>query len=60
MTHTEMGNLRVDGQPVKFSKTPWQINRGGPCLGEHTTEVLERLLGYSAEQVDALQAEGVL
>ena len=52
-----MGNVRVDGQPVHFSATDWQIERGAPCLGEHTEEVLTTLLGLSRDDVAAL-AEG--
>ncbi len=58
--HSEMGDVRVDGQPVHFSKTDWHLERGAPCLGEHTDEVLSRLLGLSAEEIAGLRAEGVL
>ena len=58
--HTKMGDVRVDGQPVHFSKTDWRLQRGGPCLGEHTEEVLTRVLGYSAEEVAAFRAEAVI
>lgn len=58
--HAEMGDLRVDGQPVHFSETDWRIARGGPCLGEHNEEVLTRLLGLNAEEVARLEEEGVL
>lgn len=58
--HSKMGEVRVDGQPVHFSKTDWRIPRGGPCLGEHNEEVLTRLLGYSAEEVARLREEGVI
>ena len=58
--HAKMGEVRVDGQPVHFDKTDWQIRRGGPCLGEHTEEVLTRLLGFSADEVSALREEGVV
>ena len=60
VTHPEMGEVRVDGQPVHFSDTDWRITRGGPCLGEHNEEVLTRLLGYSADEVLELHHEGVL
>jgi crotonobetainyl-CoA:carnitine CoA-transferase CaiB-like acyl-CoA transferase len=60
VTQTAMGEVRVDGQPVHFSKTDWQTKRGAPCLGEHNEDVLTRLLGYSAEQVRELAEEGVL
>jgi crotonobetainyl-CoA:carnitine CoA-transferase CaiB-like acyl-CoA transferase len=60
VTHSEMGRVRVDGLPVKFSKTPWRIERGAPCLGEHNAEVFGRLLGMTAEEVAQLKAERVL
>ena len=58
--HAKMGAVRVDGQPVRFSKTNWRIDRAGPCLGEHNDEVLTGLLGYSAEDVETFRAEGVI
>lgn len=58
--HTKMGDLRVDGLPVHFSKTDWEIGRGGPCLGEHTEHVLTSLLGLSAAEVAGLRDEGVV
>ena len=58
--HTEMGEVRVDGQPVHFSATDWRITRGGPCLGEHNEEILTRLLGLAPEDVSRLAQEGVL
>ncbi len=58
--HAKMGAVRVDGQPVHFSETDWQLPRGGPCLGEHNEAVLTRLLGFSAEEVAALADEGVI
>src|SRR5262249_52416513 len=58
--HGKMGDVRVDGLPVRFSKTDWQLARGGPCLGEHTEAVLGRLLGLSPDDVAKLRAEGVV
>ncbi|MCY3839234.1 MAG: CoA transferase [Gammaproteobacteria bacterium] len=58
--HSEMGDVRVDGQPVHFSETDWRITRSGPCLGEHNEEVLTRLLGLGSEEVARLEEEGVL
>ena len=57
--HAKMGEVRVDGEPVRFSRTDWRIERGAPCLGEHTEEVLGRVLGMGAEEVAALREEGV-
>jgi crotonobetainyl-CoA:carnitine CoA-transferase CaiB-like acyl-CoA transferase len=36
------------------------MERGAPCLGEHTEAVLGRLLGLSADDVAQLRAEGVV
>ncbi len=58
--HTKMGDVRVDGLPVHLSETDWRIERGGPCLGEHTEEVLTELLGLSADDVAKLREEGVV
>jgi crotonobetainyl-CoA:carnitine CoA-transferase CaiB-like acyl-CoA transferase len=59
-THSKMGSVRVDGLPVHLSKTDWKIERGAPCLGEHTELVLNRVLGLSADDVAKLRAEGVV
>jgi benzylsuccinate CoA-transferase BbsF subunit len=58
--HPEMGNVRVDGLPVHMSKTDWEMNRGGPCLGEHTEEVLINLLGMTTKEVQTLREENVI
>ena len=52
-THVMAPPYRVDGQrlPVRFAP---------PVLGEGTREVLQNLLSLSDEQVQALQAQGVL
>jgi benzylsuccinate CoA-transferase BbsF subunit len=60
VTHSAMGEVRVDGLPLKFSRTPHVIERGGPCLGEHTEQVLTGLLGMDAAAVAALREEGVI
>lgn len=57
--HPRAGQLRTIGNPVKLSETPWQFQRPAPELGEHTDEVLSEL-GYSADEIGRLRAEGVL
>jgi len=58
--HQKMGNVRVDGLPVHFSKTDWHIEHGGPCLGEHNEQVYGDLLGLSVDEIDGLREEGVI
>jgi len=50
---------RVLGVPIKLSRTPGGAQGPGPVLGEHTREVLAAL-GYSAEEVEALEADGAV
>ena len=50
--------MRV-ASPSDFFGTPWAARSGAPDLGEHTREVLAGA-GYSAEQIDAMFAAGVV
>jgi formyl-CoA transferase len=54
--HPEVGAERHAGCPVRFSRTPAIV---APLLGEHTVDVLGRVLGLSADEVARLVAEGV-
>jgi alpha-methylacyl-CoA racemase len=53
------GKVQGLGMPVKLSRTPGQVRRGGPALGEHTEEVL-RAAGYGDEEVASLVASGAV
>ena len=57
--HREMGDVRVDGIPVHLSETDWSIERGGPCLGEHTHHVLSEILGLDDDEIEQLAKDGV-
>ena len=43
--------FKLPGYPVRLERTPWQLFRPAPKLGEHTSEVLGEWLGYSAAQL---------
>jgi crotonobetainyl-CoA:carnitine CoA-transferase CaiB-like acyl-CoA transferase len=45
--------------PVAMSRTPGRIGGRAPVLGEHTEAVLAEL-GYSAREIEALRAAGVV
>src|SRR5215467_1144588 len=57
--HPAAGRLRQARAAARFSRTPPEIRRGAPRLGEHTQEVLAEL-GYSAAEIDALEADGAI
>ncbi len=50
--------IQVPGIVPKLSKTPGQITRAAPSLGQHTTEILDSL-GLSATQQADFKARGV-
>lgn len=58
--HPETGTLKYPGAPAKLSKTPWEITRRAPLLGEHNEEVLCRRLGYSTESLVEMRRTGVI
>ena len=49
--------MRQLGVPVKLSRTPGEVERPAPALGEHTEEVL-REAGFGDEEIDALLESG--
>jgi CoA:oxalate CoA-transferase len=51
--------IRAPGAPVRMSQTPARAPIRAPHLGEHTDEVLKRLLSYSDEQLRALRDKRV-
>jgi crotonobetainyl-CoA:carnitine CoA-transferase CaiB-like acyl-CoA transferase len=57
--HPVVGGMRMLGVPINFSRMENRWQRPAPALGEHTEEIL-RSLGYSAEQVAALQRTKVI
>jgi formyl-CoA transferase len=57
--HPERGAYLTVGMPVKLSDSPARVERS-PLLGEHTEEILTSVLGYSAEEIDAIRASGAI
>lgn len=57
--HPTEGRVKTPGFPIRFSKTPSEVERGAPLTGEHTREILEAA-GLTAEAIDRLLAAGVV
>jgi len=45
MQHSEIGDVKLVGSPLKFSETPIDYKLPPPRLGEHTEAVLKELFG---------------
>jgi crotonobetainyl-CoA:carnitine CoA-transferase CaiB-like acyl-CoA transferase len=54
-----LGDIKVQNQPVKLSRTPASLPVPTPELGEHTDEVLAEA-GYSKADIESLRAAKVI
>ena len=57
--HTQGGTVRMPGNPVKLSEHQDSYT-SPPQLGEHTSEVLQALVGLSEDEIGRLRADGVI
>ena len=60
MPHASAGNVKGIKSAIHLSESVLDTYTAPPKLGEHTNEVLTRLLGYSSDKVNALRREGVV
>ncbi|GFE63774.1 CoA transferase [Litoreibacter roseus] len=51
--HATAHTVKTIGHPVKFSRTPAQVDQAAPLLGQHTREVLAEI-GYAPAEIAAL------
>jgi len=60
LDHAVAGRLPLVGSPMRFSATPLEYRLAPPLLGEHTDQVLNEMLGLSANQIAKLRSDGVV
>jgi crotonobetainyl-CoA:carnitine CoA-transferase CaiB-like acyl-CoA transferase len=57
--HPVVGRIRQTRPAARFAKTPPELRRGAPVLGEHTDEILADL-GLTHLEIDALHTRGII
>ena len=59
MEHSVIGKYHLQLPSFKLSKVPSQLRMSGPLLGEHNEYVYTKLAGFSREEYEELEREGV-
>ena len=57
--HPGRGKYLTVGNPVKMSDSITEVKRS-PLLGEHTEEILTKVLGYTAQELAEIKASGAI
>ena len=57
--HPGRGKYLTVGNPIKLSDSPQDVRRS-PLLGEHTDEILRKVLGYSDKEVAEIKMSGAI
>lgn len=58
--HPLAGALPIIANPLRFSKTPIETYTAPPALGEHSADVLSRVLGMDAATIEALRSRKIV
>ena len=57
--HRRLGTFKAIANPIKMDRTPAQVRREPPDLGQHTDEVLAEL-GFSGDEISRLRTDGAV
>ncbi len=61
VSHSDLGDvLTYPGAPCVLGLTPWRVSRRAPLIGEHNAEVYCEEMGFSQEDLGALERAGVI
>ena len=59
LAHPVAGTHKYPGAPLKFGRTPWEIRRPAPTLGQHSGEIFGAI-GISESAQSELKRKGVI
>src|SRR5512141_3348050 len=57
--HPKRGKYLSVGNPIKLSDSVSEVKRS-PLLGEHTEEILTKVLGYSKAELEQIKTSGAI
>ena len=57
--HPQRGKYLTVGNPIKLSDSPPDVRRS-PLLGEHTEEILSKVLGYKSSEIAEIKTSGAI
>lgn len=60
LNHPEIGWHSYNAPAYRLSKTPCEISKPGPCLGEDNEFVFKEILDLTDDDIEALLIEGVI
>jgi len=61
VAHPEQeASFKYPGAPYKLSRSPWQVSRRAPLIGEHNQQILGEELGFSSDEIADLALRGVI
>jgi len=60
LPHPTAGTVPGVANPIKFSESPVEYRSAPPLLGQHTDDVLANVLGFDADRIASLRADGVI
>jgi formyl-CoA transferase len=60
LEHPSHGAIQSLGFPLYMSESPARLRSMAPCVGQHSSEVLQERLGYTDAEIEALAAAGAV
>jgi crotonobetainyl-CoA:carnitine CoA-transferase CaiB-like acyl-CoA transferase len=60
LEHAAAGKVASVANPIRLSQTPVEYQQAPPLLGQHTDDVLSRLLALDAAAIAQLRNDGII